>query len=70
MAGNIIGAAYSIYGLGTGSKPGTSILNIKNPDAKYEYGQAGRLGIDTNGNDIREQGAALTICPPDKGIFA
>jgi cell wall-associated NlpC family hydrolase len=61
MAGNIIGAAYSIYGLGTGSKSGTPIANIKNPDAKYEYGQTGRLGVDTNNNGIREVDCSVLV---------
>lgn len=54
MPGNTIGSAFSIYGLGTGSKPGTPAGKVNNPDAQYEYGQVGRLGLDTNNNGIRE----------------
>ena len=61
MAGNILGSAFTIYGQGTGSKPGSPASTVKNPSAQYEYGQTGRLGVDTNGNGIREVDCSVLV---------
>jgi hypothetical protein len=52
--GNILGSAFMQYGQGTGSKPDVPAANVKNPAAQYEYGQAGRMGRDTDGDGFRE----------------
>ena len=56
MPGNILGSAFTKYGVGTGSNPGTPATVVKNPSAEYEYGDSlvGRLGVDTNNNGFRE----------------
>jgi len=61
MAGNILGAAFTQYGLGTGSYPRTPIGDIKNPDAQYEYGQKGRTGVDTDHNGFREVDCSVLV---------
>lgn len=61
MASNILGAAFTQYGLGTGSKGGTSAAAVKNPDAQYEYGQKGRTGVDTDHNGFREVDCSVLV---------
>lgn len=61
MAGNVLGAAFTQYGLGTGSPAGTLATAIKNRGAQYEYGQFGRLGVDTNNNGIREVDCSVLV---------
>ncbi len=61
MGGNILGAAFTQYGMGTGSPAGTLATDIRNPGAQYEYGQLGRLGVDTNNNGIREVDCSVLV---------
>lgn len=63
MAGNILGAAFAQYGLGSGSAKGTPINQIKYLGAQYEYAlvPAGRTGIDTDGNGLREVDCSVLV---------
>lgn len=57
----ILMAAVAGFDVGTGSRHNIDPSKVANPDAQYEYKQAGRGGRDTDGDGFKETDCSATV---------